>query len=331
MPDKNIIAAVITPDKKDWHPVEQPPPFQRRQRRRTAAFAALAVRNACSGHREAGVGELIAMTRRMRKIGQVAESAIEDVWQRRATAAAIAAARGVVKHDGPIPPGTPIGRLSDIEWGWIVAAILFGWISTRAEQAAAEQLDTEHTIRMTGLDPRSWDAGAVAAILPELAEPARHRLVEAARRVATRDHGRVPAAAMRLIRKAMIARDLSANGINQKIQRQHDRAPSQRRRRRAADDARRIGRAHWTLDHATQPQPRQPVIRDRQRRRSTTRSNARPRHRPSSRGPISAPASSATNACAKFNTIGGASPRCQHACAKSSNAGIISRTSRAST
>jgi hypothetical protein len=25
--DKNVIAAVITPDKKDWHPVEQPPPF----------------------------------------------------------------------------------------------------------------------------------------------------------------------------------------------------------------------------------------------------------------------------------------------------------------
>jgi hypothetical protein len=25
--DKNILAAVITPDKKDWHPVEQPPPF----------------------------------------------------------------------------------------------------------------------------------------------------------------------------------------------------------------------------------------------------------------------------------------------------------------
>jgi hypothetical protein len=26
-PDKNILAAVITPDKKDWHPVEQPPPL----------------------------------------------------------------------------------------------------------------------------------------------------------------------------------------------------------------------------------------------------------------------------------------------------------------
>jgi hypothetical protein len=26
-PDKNVIAAVITPDKKDWHMIEQPPPF----------------------------------------------------------------------------------------------------------------------------------------------------------------------------------------------------------------------------------------------------------------------------------------------------------------
>ena len=25
--DKNILAAVITPDRQDWHPVEQPPPF----------------------------------------------------------------------------------------------------------------------------------------------------------------------------------------------------------------------------------------------------------------------------------------------------------------
>jgi hypothetical protein len=26
-PDKNILAGVITPDKKEWHPSEQPPPF----------------------------------------------------------------------------------------------------------------------------------------------------------------------------------------------------------------------------------------------------------------------------------------------------------------
>ena len=133
------------------------------------------------------------MTRTDAQDRAVAKSAIEDAWQRRATDAAIAAARGVVKHDGPIPPGTPVGRLSDIEWGWIVAAILFGWISTRAQQATAEQLDTEQTIRMTGLEPDPWDAGAVVAILPELAEAARHRLVAAARRLAARDHGRVPA------------------------------------------------------------------------------------------------------------------------------------------
>ena len=112
----------------------------------------------------------------MRTIGIPTASAIEDVWQRRATAAAIEAARKVVKVDGVIPPGTPIGRLGDVEWGWIVAAILFGWISTRAEQATAENIDTELAIRMTGLDPEPWDAGAVATILPELAETARHRL-----------------------------------------------------------------------------------------------------------------------------------------------------------
>jgi hypothetical protein len=91
-----------------------------------------------------------------RPVAQVSAAALEDAWQRRATAAAIEAARGVVQIDGPIPPGTPIGRLGEIEWGWIVAAILFGWIATRAEQAVSEQLDTEQTIRLTGLDPNPW-------------------------------------------------------------------------------------------------------------------------------------------------------------------------------
>lgn len=26
-PDKNILAAIITPDRREWHPIEQPPPF----------------------------------------------------------------------------------------------------------------------------------------------------------------------------------------------------------------------------------------------------------------------------------------------------------------
>ena len=38
-PDKNIIAAVITPDKKEWHPVEQPPPFNGGNARATASAA----------------------------------------------------------------------------------------------------------------------------------------------------------------------------------------------------------------------------------------------------------------------------------------------------
>ena len=71
----------------------------------------------------------------------------------------------------PIRMATPIGRLSDVEWGWIVAAIIFAWIARRAEQAAAEGLDAERTVRMTGYDPDPWDAGAVATILPESRRP----------------------------------------------------------------------------------------------------------------------------------------------------------------
>ena len=93
-----------------------------------------------------------AVSRIRNPVGQVSLSALEDQWQRDATAAAIAGARGVVQMDGPIPPGTPIGRLSDPEWGWIIATILFAWISVRAQQAAAEQLDSERTIRMIARD-----------------------------------------------------------------------------------------------------------------------------------------------------------------------------------
>jgi hypothetical protein len=152
-----------------------------------------------------------------RTIPQVLPAAIEDAWQRRATAAAIVGARGVISRDGPIPPATPIGRLGDVEWGWIVSAILFGWISIRAEQATAEQLDTERTIRITALDPEPWDAGAVIAILPELADTCsgidwtqpldawpRETMVE------------FLLIAMRLIRKATLARDLSERGLAHK-------------------------------------------------------------------------------------------------------------------
>jgi hypothetical protein len=96
-------------------------------------------------------------------------SAVEDAWQRQATAAAIAAARSVVST-GTVAPMRPIGRLSDAEWGWIFAAMLFGWIRERATQATANGLQTEKQIQQTGLDPDPWLAGAIATILPELAK-----------------------------------------------------------------------------------------------------------------------------------------------------------------
>jgi hypothetical protein len=153
-----------------------------------------------------------------RAIGQVSLSAIEDQWQRDATAAAIAKAREVVGKDGPIPPGTPIGRFSDVEWGWVLTAMLFAWISTRAHQAAAEQLDTEQLIRLVALDPTPWEAGAVAAILPELAD-ACAELVDWSKPLAEWPRDTVVEfllKAMHLIRKGMIARDLSDKGITRK-------------------------------------------------------------------------------------------------------------------
>jgi hypothetical protein len=161
-------------------------------------------------YRSADVGVMS----RPRAIRSVSPSALEDIWQRRATAAAIEAARGVIQVDGPIPPLTPIGRLGDIEWGWLVAAILFGWIRTRAEQATTESIDTELAIRMTGLDPEPWDAGAVTAILPELADACSdidwgQPLTAWPRETMTE----FLLIAMRLIRNAMVARDLSEKGI----------------------------------------------------------------------------------------------------------------------
>jgi hypothetical protein len=159
----------------------------------------------------------LGVMKKPRTIGEVSLSALEDAWQRQATADAIAAARGVVQMDGPIPPGTPIGRLSDTEWGWVATAVLFAWICARAQQAAAENLDTERTIRVTALDPQPWDAGAVAAILPELADACseldwtkpltqwpRESVIEFLLK------------AMPLIRKAVIARDLSEQGVTRK-------------------------------------------------------------------------------------------------------------------
>jgi hypothetical protein len=202
------------------------------------------------------------------RIGEVSLSALEDEWQRQATAAAIEAARGVVKHDGPISPNVPVGRLGDAEWGWVLAAMLFAWIGKRAEQATAEQIDTEQAIRLVALDPQPWDAGAVVAILPDLADASPN--IDWSKPLAAWSREAMVEfllTAMRLIRKAMVARDLNDLGITRKssasmIARQANAAaggplmtPDE------LDDP--IG----DYSHAAQPQPRLPFARARERRR----------------------------------------------------------------
>ena len=66
----------------------------------------------------------------------------------------------------------PVGRLLDSEWGWIVAAVIFGWVKVRAEQAAVEGLNDEETVIDTALTPNPCDVGKIHAMLPKLAETA---------------------------------------------------------------------------------------------------------------------------------------------------------------
>jgi hypothetical protein len=148
-------------------------------------------------------------------------SAQEDEWGQRATAASITAARNIVLgDDAAVNKNAPVGRLSDVEWAWIVSAAIFAWIRTKAEQAATEELDTERCIRMTGLDRNPWDAGAIAAILPELAKC---RGVDWRRSLADWSKETMIEfllETLRLVRRGMIARDLG-DGITRKSTKRH--------------------------------------------------------------------------------------------------------------
>jgi hypothetical protein len=151
-------------------------------------------------------------------------SAIEDAWQRRATANAVAEARKIVRS--VILPATPIGRLSDQEWGYFAAAIIFGWIATRAEQASTEGIEAERTIRNTNITPDPWDAGAIVAILPELAEACSdidwsEPLNAWPRATMTK----FLLEAIKLIEPAMRARDLSGRDVTQKATKLDDQVP----------------------------------------------------------------------------------------------------------
>jgi hypothetical protein len=145
-----------------------------------------------------------------RRIDAPTPEALDDVWQRRATAAAIQAVRDIVRG-GTIPPATAISRLSDIEIGWLVTAGIFGWIRTRAEQATAEGWDIEERLRQTGLDPEPWDAGAVAYVLPQLGALEGFNWDMPIGAWPKDQIIRFLLSAMKLIDKATIARDVGGN------------------------------------------------------------------------------------------------------------------------
>jgi hypothetical protein len=95
----------------------------------------------------------------------------EDVWQRKATETAIAAAREIVAGLGSLA-NTPVGKLSDLQWGWIISAALFGWVTTRCEQAIAEGLDQEDAVRLIGGAQSPDQVAIIRTILEPLADQA---------------------------------------------------------------------------------------------------------------------------------------------------------------
>ena len=150
-----------------------------------------------------------------KKLRLPSPSAIEDCWQREATRIAIEKVRTAVRS-GAVPPMTPIGRLSDTEWGWIAAAILFGWIDTRARQAVDNGVGVNKHIRNTGIDPDPWDMGAIESILPELAKPEidwTKPLAEFSREEMIAFLGD----ACSLISKAMLARDTGEKLVTRRL------------------------------------------------------------------------------------------------------------------
>ena len=146
-----------------------------------------------------------------------AELKHDDEWQEAATAASIAAARKVVLgDDAAINKNTPVGRLSDIEWGWIVSSAIFAWISVHAEQATIEGLDAEQTIRVSMLDPNPYDAGMISAILPKLADAPG---IDWSKPLADWSRDQMTGfqlAALGLIREATAARDLGGGSLTRK-------------------------------------------------------------------------------------------------------------------
>jgi hypothetical protein len=180
---------------------------------------------------------------------ELSVTAIEDIWLRQATAAATEAARDAVRA-GAVPPMTPVGRLGDVEWGWIVAAVLFGWIKVRSEQAANSGVGIENAIHSVNLVPDPWDLGAIEAILPELADCD----VDWNRPLGALSREQIVTFlndALMLISKARVARDRGQSLVTQ-------RAPADVTEKAARLDANQYD-ISTRLEHSAVPPPRRRI------------------------------------------------------------------------
>jgi hypothetical protein len=62
----------------------------------------------------------------------------------------------------------PVEKLTDEQWGWIIAAAIFAWLQARCQHAMAEGLAAEELI--LHMDPPPRESAAVLAVLPKLSE-----------------------------------------------------------------------------------------------------------------------------------------------------------------
>ena len=148
----------------------------------------------------------------MRSNRRAAISADRDKWTKQAFGAGLAAAKDLIGDGGPIRPGVPVGRLTESEWGWIVSAVVSAWVRTRSKQASVEGWSCERAAHATKLEPDPWLEGAVASILPRLAEACSG--FDWDKPVGEWDKGDVVAfliAGFNLIQHALAARDAAEN------------------------------------------------------------------------------------------------------------------------
>ena len=132
----------------------------------------------------------------------------ENDWLAKATEAAIAGARKVALNSTSLPMKTPVGRLSDVQWGWIVTGAIFAWVRTRVEQGDRRR-------PRSGAGRAHYRALAIAAvtsrvvrsILPTLADTAGDRLVTAADRLVERHHDELFAVGLAAAQQGGSARD----------------------------------------------------------------------------------------------------------------------------